>query len=105
MSEIELSKACFRVACFLPTKMSFLQVLRRLPVATRSGVRAYSGFNHDLAGLTEDQAELRSVVETFANKEIAPRAAEIDKKNEFPMDLWSVERPALRFEAAVLISG
>lgn len=71
--------------------MSFLRVLRRLPIAPRSGVRAYSGFNHDLAGLTEDQAELRSVVETFAQKEIAPRAAEIDKTNEFPMDLWSVE--------------
>ena len=71
--------------------MSFLQVLRRLPVATR-GLRAYSGFSHELAGLTEDQAELRSVVETFANKEIAPRAAEIDKLNEFPMDLWSVSR-------------
>ena len=55
-------------------------------------MRAYSGFSHDLAGLTEDQAELRSVVETFANKEIAPRAAEIDKSNEFPMDLWSVQR-------------
>jgi len=31
---------------------------------------------------------LRSQVEAFSAKEIAPRAAEIDSKNEFPMDLW-----------------
>jgi isovaleryl-CoA dehydrogenase len=31
---------------------------------------------------------LRNQVEAFAAKEIAPRAAEIDSKNEFPMDLW-----------------
>src|SRR4051812_70987 len=31
---------------------------------------------------------LRNQIEVFAEKEIAPRAAEIDKTNEFPMDLW-----------------
>ena len=31
---------------------------------------------------------LRNQVEAFSQKEIAPRAAEIDAKNEFPMDLW-----------------
>jgi isovaleryl-CoA dehydrogenase len=31
---------------------------------------------------------LRSEVESFANDEIAPRAAEIDEQNEFPADLW-----------------
>jgi len=31
---------------------------------------------------------LRNQVEAFSAKEIAPRAAEIDSKNEFPMDLW-----------------
>jgi len=31
---------------------------------------------------------LRSTVQEFARKEIAPRAAEIDRTNEFPMDLW-----------------
>jgi isovaleryl-CoA dehydrogenase len=31
---------------------------------------------------------LRNQVEAFSQKEIAPRAAEIDQKNEFPMDLW-----------------
>jgi len=31
---------------------------------------------------------LRQTVRDFAAKEIAPRAAEIDRSNEFPMDLW-----------------
>ena len=31
---------------------------------------------------------LRHSVQAFAAKEIAPRAAEIDKSDEFPMDLW-----------------
>jgi isovaleryl-CoA dehydrogenase len=31
---------------------------------------------------------LRNQVEAFSEKEIAPRAAEIDRTNEFPMDLW-----------------
>jgi isovaleryl-CoA dehydrogenase len=43
------------------------------------------GLNFDL-GETADM--LRSSVETFAADEIAPRAAEIDRDNTFPMDLW-----------------
>jgi len=31
---------------------------------------------------------LREQVEGFAASEIAPRAADIDRSNEFPMDLW-----------------
>lgn len=39
-------------------------------------------------GFTPDQEALRELVAKFAAAEIAPRAAEIDKTNEFPMDLW-----------------
>jgi len=36
----------------------------------------------------ESLAMLRESVQDFARKEIAPRAAEIDRTNEFPPDLW-----------------
>ena len=38
--------------------------------------------------LGEDIAALREVVRDFAQAEIAPRAAEIDRSDQFPMDLW-----------------
>lgn len=38
--------------------------------------------------LGEDIDVLRETVQRFAAAEIAPRAAEIDANNEFPMDLW-----------------
>jgi isovaleryl-CoA dehydrogenase len=38
--------------------------------------------------LGEDIEMLRDTVKAFADNEIAPRAAEIDRVNEFPADLW-----------------
>ena len=46
----------------------------------------------DLPGLQfdlgEDVAQLRAAVQAFAAREIAPRAADIDRSDQFPMDLW-----------------
>src|SRR3954467_97065 len=46
----------------------------------------------DLPGLNfqlgEDIDALREAVSAFARSEIAPRAAEIDRSDQFPMDLW-----------------
>ena len=39
-------------------------------------------------GLGEDIDLLREAVRSFAGDRIAPRAAEIDERNEFPRDLW-----------------
>jgi isovaleryl-CoA dehydrogenase len=43
----------------------------------------FSGLNFDL-GETADS--IRDAVRRFANDEIAPRAADIDRDNQFPMD-------------------
>ena len=39
-------------------------------------------------GLDESIEEIRSQVRRFATERIAPRAAQIDRSNEFPRDLW-----------------
>ena len=39
-------------------------------------------------GLGESADMIRDTVSRFAAAEIAPRAAAIDKTNEFPRDLW-----------------
>src|SRR5207244_7574666 len=49
----------------------------------RSPGMSFLGFDHG-----ESIAMLRDAVRSFAAKEIAPRAAEIDRSNEFPADLW-----------------
>ena len=47
---------------------------------------------HDLPGLNhqlgDDINALRDAVRHFAQTEIAPRAAAIDREDQFPMDLW-----------------
>jgi len=45
----------------------------------------YAGLKFDLGETTDI---LRESVATFARREIAPRAAEIDRSNEFPRELW-----------------
>lgn len=39
-------------------------------------------------GLGETIDMLRDAVRQFAQGELAPRAAQIDRDNEFPMDMW-----------------
>ena len=46
---------------------------------------AWKGFDF---GLGENADLLRDAAQNFAQQEIAPRAAEIDKTNTFPRDLW-----------------
>src|SRR5438094_3089895 len=46
---------------------------------------AHKMFNFDL-GETADA--IRETVQDFSSNEIAPRAAEIDRSNQFPRDLW-----------------
>ncbi len=46
---------------------------------------SYPTLNYNLG---EDVDMLRDAVYQFAQAEIVPRADEIDRLNEFPMDLW-----------------
>src|SRR5271167_2341091 len=46
---------------------------------------AWTGFDF---GLGEDLDQLRQTVQDFARDKIAPRAAQIDRDNVFPRDLW-----------------
>jgi isovaleryl-CoA dehydrogenase len=46
---------------------------------------AFGGFDF---GLGEDVERLREAVSVFAQDTIAPRAAEIDRSNHFPRELW-----------------
>ncbi len=48
-------------------------------------LNSYPTLNFDL-GETADM--MRDAVMGFASDEVAPRAADIDKSNQFPMDLW-----------------
>jgi isovaleryl-CoA dehydrogenase len=48
-------------------------------------MKLYPTLNFDLG---ENARLIRSTVQDFAAAEIAPRAAEIDRQNHFPMDLW-----------------
>ncbi|MEQ1713262.1 MAG: acyl-CoA dehydrogenase family protein, partial [Hyphomicrobium sp.] len=52
------------------------------------GARAFDGSPALDHGLGEDIDRLRDMVRAFASAEIAPRAAEIDRTDSFPRDLW-----------------
>lgn len=62
---------------------------KRLP--TKLAIRPFSNMQHSvdmLSGFDESQQALRDTVAKFAADEIAPRAADIDRDNLFPADLW-----------------
>ncbi|RVE52489.1 hypothetical protein evm_002883 [Chilo suppressalis] len=69
-------------------------VLNRLlsKCAKQSGLRCMSYYPIDehVFGLTSEQQQLRKVVFDFAQKELAPKAADIDRNNNFPdlRDFW-----------------
>ncbi|THH16636.1 hypothetical protein EW146_g4036 [Bondarzewia mesenterica] len=65
------------------------RIFTRHTLSAFSKCRNASTYNTDVAGLTDEQTEFRNAVAEFAQREVAPRAAEIDRSNNFPMDLWT----------------
>ncbi|KAG9318639.1 acyl-CoA dehydrogenase/oxidase [Chiua virens] len=65
--------------------MRWTRLVRPSCLSTR---RHASTYNADIAGLSDEQAEFRNAVSEFAQREIAPRAADIDRSNTFPADVW-----------------
>lgn len=63
------------------------QAAQKLSKSQQGGAQVLSyptlNFGHD-----EMITMLRETVQSFAQSELAPRAAEIDEKNEFPQDMW-----------------
>ncbi|KAJ2322803.1 hypothetical protein GGI00_005816, partial [Coemansia sp. RSA 2681] len=57
----------------------------KLPAVQLSRLSTY---NTAIAGLSTEQEEFREAVSSFAQRELAPRAAQIDRDNAFPMDMW-----------------
>ncbi|KAG6862045.1 hypothetical protein C0995_007175 [Termitomyces sp. Mi166 len=78
----------------MPLVRFFINAARHKQLVTTAWIptvslrRYASTYNNDVAGLSEEEAEFRNAVVEFAQKEVAPRATEIDKTNTFPADLW-----------------
>lgn len=72
-------------------KSGFLRKVSKLKdgLSTRHSSQYYK-VDDNIFGLNEQQRELREVVFNFAQKELAPKAAEIDKQNHFDgfRDFW-----------------
>lgn len=70
---------------FVASSRAFLRsprALASLPLARRHASTSF--YQQDVAGITEDQAELREAVKAFADAEVAPVAEQADKGNKFP---------------------
>jgi isovaleryl-CoA dehydrogenase len=63
-------------------------MLTRCLRLNRCSKRFYDSYNVSVAGLTPELRDLRESVAEFVSRELTPRAANIDKENQFPMDMW-----------------
>ncbi len=64
---------------------------RFAPATSAPALRRYAStfYNADVAGLTEDQMELRDAVSSFVAAELTPeKAASIDRENQSPAGIW-----------------
>ena len=74
---------------------TLVEVAYEWPVSTRAwllvGTESSTAVRRRYAmwpELTEEQRAFQEMVRSFAEREVAPRAADIDRNAEFPWDLW-----------------
>ncbi|XJO72764.1 hypothetical protein BDV3_003840 [Batrachochytrium dendrobatidis] len=77
----------FRVSAALRCATSALKKSTAPSLVVKRSI-AYDSYNVPVAGLSEELSELRESVHEFAQRELAPLAEQIDKSNNFPMDMW-----------------
>ncbi|KAI9345228.1 acyl-CoA dehydrogenase/oxidase [Obelidium mucronatum] len=58
------------------------------PALRKYSSLAFDSYENRVVGLSEEHHTLRESVHEFCQKELAPRAHQIDKDNAFPMDMW-----------------
>jgi len=81
-----LGRSGLRTRCSAHTTQQQHQ-FKRSYASTASSLSP-SSIGDGVLGLDETQIQLRDNVFKFAQEHLAPRAAQIDKENAFPMDLW-----------------
>ncbi|KAG7092875.1 hypothetical protein E1B28_009187 [Marasmius oreades] len=77
----------FSRRCLKPSSSQWQSTRQAFPIGRRH-YAVSSFYNHDIAGLSEDEASFREAVTEFAQKDVAPRAADIDRENVFPKELY-----------------
>ncbi|KAJ8318179.1 hypothetical protein KUTeg_003270 [Tegillarca granosa] len=73
-----------RMATLRFTKLLTKQLLSQQTSPSLARTCSYFPINDSLFGLKDEQKQLRETVFQFCQKELAPKAAEIDKTNTFP---------------------
>ncbi|EGC34705.1 mitochondrial isovaleryl-CoA dehydrogenase [Dictyostelium purpureum] len=68
---------------FAIKKTNFFGLIRSSGILSRS---IYT--SRDINGFDETLLQLQETVREFAQNELAPMAADVDKKNAFPMEMW-----------------
>eukprot|EP00761_Pharyngomonas_kirbyi_P007131 gb/GECH01007140.1/.p1 GENE.gb/GECH01007140.1/~~gb/GECH01007140.1/.p1 ORF type:complete len:432 (+),score=107.59 gb/GECH01007140.1/:1-1296(+) len=89
-STVNSSKVCTLKSSFNTTKSSTFSRQRiqssTFNINKQQQQRFFSEDIGNSSGLTEEQLEFQNVARSFADNEMAPRAAEWDEKKEFPVD-------------------
>lgn len=77
-----------RLSPLVPFRVARNIIIRPSVITRSASTLSSSGVGDAVIGFNETQEQLRDTVHKFAQEHLAPRAAQIDKDNAFPMDMW-----------------